>query len=79
MKDKRIYFREGISVFKRQGISPLVSTEVARCSSGVMAKLIANCLNLYNRKKLKTEAQASEKGEHHVVQTSDEGSRISQG
>jgi hypothetical protein len=65
MNDNRKYFADGTSVFERTsapGASPAVSSEVAHCRSGVLAKIVANCLNFYKPKK--SRRRASEKGEY---------------
>jgi hypothetical protein len=60
--DTREYYAEGVHVFQRRGMTPVVRMEVAHCVSGVMAKRIANALNIYNRR---SESKGSEKGEHN--------------
>lgn len=70
MKDTRPYFADGMAVFSRRGNSPVVNTEVARCHSNRLAKLVANCLNLYRRNwKFAASVDAAEKGESQNADT----------
>jgi hypothetical protein len=66
MSDKK-YFAEGLSVFCRSGNSPIVEREIiGTLVSHRFAKMVANCLNLYNRSsRFAAKVTAAEKGEQN--------------
>jgi hypothetical protein len=74
MSDTRTYYAEGLSVFKRLGSAPEIHREImGTLVSHKVAKIVANCLNLYVRggrtikERIDLEVpalDAGEKGEH---------------